>query len=114
MTKKAKIKSASKPRANISAGINTVVGLGVLIAVSSNTTNPIDVPWWSFIIVPVVAILVAPTANLGKWLFKMVIPQKDYITRSRMDLLLTEWTATYALPAVITVLIALWLSGTMQ
>ena len=38
MTKKAKIKSASTPRANISAGINTVVGLGMLIGVSSNTT----------------------------------------------------------------------------
>ena len=112
MTKKAKIKSASKPRANISAGINTVVGLGVLIDAHSRGMG--DVPWWSFIIVPVIAILLAPTANLGKWLFKMVIPQKDYITRSRMDLLLTEWTATYALPAVITVLIALWLSGTMQ
>jgi hypothetical protein len=65
-------------------------------------------------VIPVIAFVLAPTANLGKWLFKMVIPQKDYITRSRMDLLLTEWTATYALPAVITVLIALWLSGTMQ
>ena len=112
--KKAKIKSASTPRAKISAVINVIVGLGVLIAASSNTTNPIDVPWWSWPLVLVIAFVLAPTANLGKWLFKMVIPQKDYITRSRMDLLLTEWTATYAPPAAITLLIALWLSGTMQ
>ena len=112
MTKNEKKKRGPTLQANISAGINTVVGLGVLIDAHSRGMG--DVPWWSFIIVPVIAILLAPTANLGKWLFKMVIPQKDYITRSRMDLLLTEWTATYALPAVITVLIALWLSGTMQ
>ena len=98
-------------RANISAGINTVVGLGVLIAVSSNTTNPIDVPWWSFIIVPVIAILLGKLADFGTAIFKLVTPQKDFIIKSRLNLLLIEWAIIFGLPAAITFFIALLLSG---
>ena len=112
MTKKAKIKSASKPRANISAGINTVVGLGVLIAVSSNTTNPIDVPWWSFIIVPVIAILLGKLADFGTAIFKLVTPQQDYIVKTRLNLLLIEWAIIFGLPVAITFYIAFFMAMT--
>ena len=111
MTKKAKIKSASKPRANISAGINTVVGLGVLIAVSSNTTNPIDVPWWSWPLVLVIALLLGNVANFGTAIFKLVTPQKDYIVKTRLNLLLIEWAIIFCLPAVITFFIAMFCAG---
>ena len=111
MTKKAKIKSASKPRAKISAVINVIVGLGVLIAASSNTTNPIDVPWWSFIIVPVIAILLGKLADFGTAIFKLVTPQKDFIYKSRLNLLLIEWAIIFGLPAVITFFIAMFCAG---
>ena len=111
MTKKAKIKSASKPRANISAGINTVVGLGILVGVTSDTTNPTDVPWWSFIVVPVIAILLGKLADFGTAIFKLVTPQKDFIYKSRLNLLLIEWAIIFGLPAAITLFIAMLLSG---
>ena len=111
MTKKAKIKSASTPRAKISAVINVIVGLGVLIAASSNTTNPIDVPWWSWPLVLVIALLLGNVANLGTAIFKLVTPQQDYIVKTRLNLLLIEWAIIFGLPAVITFFIAMWLSG---
>ena len=111
MTKKAKIKSASTPRAKISAVINVIVGLGTLIGVSSNTTNPTDVPWWSWPLLLVIALLLGNVANLGTAIFKLVTPQQDYIVKTRLNLLLIEWAIIFGLPAAITFFIALLLSG---
>ena len=107
MTKKAKIKSASTPRAKISAVINVIVGLGTLIAVSSKPTNPTDVPWWSWPLVLVIALLLGNVANLGTAIFKLVTPQQDYIVKTRLNLLLIEWAIIFGLPAAITFFIAL-------
>jgi hypothetical protein len=111
MTKNEKKKRGPTLQANISAGINTVVGLGILVGVTSDTTNPTDVPWWSFIVVPVIAILLGKLADFGTAIFKLVTPQKDFIKKSRFDLLLIEWAIIFGLPAVITFFIAMWLSG---
>ena len=109
MTKKAKIKSASTPRAKISAVINVIVGLGTLIGVSSNPnpTNPTDVPWWSWPLLLVIALLLGNVANLGTAIFKLVTPQQDYIVKTRLNLLLIEWAIIFGLPAAITFFIAL-------
>ena len=111
MTKKAKIKSASTPRAKISAVINVIVGLGILVGVTLDTTNPTDVPWWSWPLVLVIALLLGNVANLGTAIFKLVTPQQDYIVKTRLNLLLIEWAIIFGLPAVITFFIAMWLSG---
>jgi len=99
-------------RANISAGINTVVGLGILVGVTSDTTNPTDVPWWSFIVVPVIAILLGKLADFGTAIFKLVTPQKDFIKKSRFDLLLIEWAIIFGLPVAITFYIAFFMAMT--
>ena len=111
MTKKAKIKSASTPRAKISAVINVIVGLGILVGVTLDTTNPTGVPWWSWPLVLVIALLLGNVANLGTAIFKLVTPQQDYIVKTRLNLLLIEWAIIFGLPAAITFFIAMWLSG---
>ena len=110
--KKAKIKSASTPRAKISAVINVIVGLGTLIGVSSNTTNPTDVPWWSWPLVLVIALLLGNVANLGTAIFKLVTPQQDYIVKTRLNLLLIEWAIIFGLPVAITFYIAFFMAMT--
>ena len=116
MTKKAKIKSASTPRAKISAIINVIVGIGVLAGVrfdidSFVTYSNASVPWWSWPLVLVIALLLGNVANLGTAIFKLVTPQKDYIVKTRLNLLLIEWAIIFGLPAVITFFIAMFCAG---